>query len=413
MALAGLPDELRSGDARLDATLADLVARPPSADEPRRARAQRVFDDVAAASRILAESRATLRVRPQLRIDAGRVRRAARNDDLLLPDELRRPARVVVTTPRPYLRWEPVPAPALVARHELGTGEQPARLVVRSGIPDDAGPGHPSHRRTARRSAEGDPARGRDGREVRHAPSAPATPPRSGGSTRSRSPSAARCSTSSCPASPTRATTVEQPGIALVDRPGADTGSATGRRWRRSRPTAADRSARASTSCTTPTRCGCRTCPTRTPPASRWCSTRRERRTLLPEPRALQAVAVPYPGDVARRCSRCGSSSSAETRSAPEWSARGRRDRAARRAGARRAVEHPRRDLPRQFGLWRSHLASVVDPADGYTTDEVVAAAALMRAASSGWTWWLTPSTDVRLVHAVPDAGAAPAAARR
>ena len=54
------------------------------------------------------------------------------------------------------------------------------------------------------------------------------------------------------------------------------------------------------------------------------------------------------------------------------------------------------------FGLWRSHLASVVDPADGYTTDEVVAAAALMRAASSGWTWWLTPSVDVRLVHAVP-----------
>ena len=32
----------------------------------------------------------------------------------------------VVTTPRPYLRWEPVPAPALVARQELGTGEQPA-----------------------------------------------------------------------------------------------------------------------------------------------------------------------------------------------------------------------------------------------------------------------------------------------
>ena len=56
-----------------------------------------------------------------------------------------------------------------------------------------------------------------------------------------------------------------------------------------------------------------------------------------------------------------------------------------------------------QFGLWRSHLASVVDPADGYTTDEVVAAAALMRAASSGWTWWLTPSVDVRLVHAVPE----------
>ena len=61
-----------------------------------------------------------------------------------------------------------------------------------------------------------------------------------------------------------------------------------------------------------------------------------------------------------------------------------------------------------RFGLWRSHLASVVDPADGFTTDEVVAAAALMRAASSGWTWWLTPSTDMRLVHAVPEPVRAP-----
>jgi len=44
----------------------------------------------------------------------------------------------------------------------------------------------------------------------------------------------------------------------------------------------------------------------------------------------------------------------------------------------------------------------VADPADGYTPDELVAAAALQRAAASGWTWWLTPSTDLRLVHAVP-----------
>ena len=179
-------------------------------------------------------------------------------------------------------------------------------------------------------------------------------------------------------------------------------GSTTGRRWRRSPPTAAGRSARASTSSTTPTHCGCRTCPTRTPTASRWCSTRRARRTLLPEPRALQAVTVPYPGDWPS-CSRCGSSSRpATTLGARVDRARGPRDlppgeqvRVAMSSTVRR------RDLD-YFGLWRSHLASVVDPADGYTTDEVVAAAALMRAAASGWTWWLTPSVDVRLVHAVP-----------
>jgi len=61
-----------------------------------------------------------------------------------------------------------------------------------------------------------------------------------------------------------------------------------------------------------------------------------------------------------------------------------------------------------KFGLWRSHVASVADPSDGYTPDELVAASALMRAASSGWTWWLTPSTDVRLVHAVPQVVAPP-----
>ncbi len=55
-----------------------------------------------------------------------------------------------------------------------------------------------------------------------------------------------------------------------------------------------------------------------------------------------------------------------------------------------------------KFGLWRSHLASVANPADGFTPDEVVASAALRRAAADGWLWWLSPATQVRLVHAVP-----------
>ena len=56
------------------------------------------------------------------------------------------------------------------------------------------------------------------------------------------------------------------------------------------------------------------------------------------------------------------------------------------------------------FGLWRSQLASTID-ADGdgsASVAEVVAAEVLMRAAANGWTWWLTPSVDLRLVHALP-----------
>ena len=67
--VARIPDELLSGNARIDATLENLVAQATVPDEV--APAQRVFDQVAAASRVLAESQATLRVRPQLRIDAG------------------------------------------------------------------------------------------------------------------------------------------------------------------------------------------------------------------------------------------------------------------------------------------------------------------------------------------------------
>ena len=122
----------------------------------------------------------------------------------------------------------------------------------------------------------------------------------------------------------------------------------------------------------------------------------------LPEPRALQAVTVPYPGAwpslqplriVVERGDALG----------------------ARVVGHEVRIAVPPGEQVRvavsstldpaaleKFGLWRSHLASVADPADGFTTDEIVAAAALMRAASSGWTWWLTPSVDVRLVHAVP-----------
>ena len=113
---------------------------------------------------------------------------------------------------------------------------------------------------------------------------------------RSRSPSAAPCSTSSCPASPTHARTVEQPGIALSTGPGADTGSAH-------RATLADITADRGRPIGEGQYVVARH---RRAAAAVPARPVRDRHLLvfyeagsphaLPEPRALQAVTVPYPG---------------------------------------------------------------------------------------------------------------------
>ncbi len=217
-------------------------------------------------------------------------------------------------------------------------------------------------------------------------PSARATPPRSAGCTRWRSPNAGPCSTSSCPASPTPRATDEQAG----NRPGRPARARTparrtGPRSLTSPPTAAGPSVRASTWCTTPTPCGCPTCRTRTPPVSRWCSTRPARRTGLPRAPRAAGRRVPYPGSwpslqPLRLVVEPGDTLAARVDGHEVHVSRARR---ASRCGWRCPAPWTSAILDK-FGLWRSHLASVADPADGYTTDEVVAAAALMRAASSG-----------------------------
>ncbi|HEY0519144.1 MAG TPA: hypothetical protein VGC84_06590 [Ilumatobacteraceae bacterium] len=398
--LPGVPDELLSGDPHIDATLATLVGRA-SGDDAVQLPAQRMFDDVVSASRVLARSRDTLRVRPQLRIGADEFAVISRNDDLVLPDELRTPARPVVTTPRPYLRWEPIAAPVVVARQALGTGEQPAHLVVRSGIDD--GPAldirataerHLAPPKVAQLEGEAaglfDSAIGTaDDAEIR----------------RLYAIALAERGTlldQFVPNLDDARAVVEQPGIALVDRPGADTGSAHRATLAeitadRGRPIGEGQYVVHDTD-------ALRLPYLPDPYASGVSLVFYEAGAphALPEPRALQAVTVPYPGSwpalqplriVVERGTVLG----------------------ARVVGHEVHVSLPPGEQVRvalsstldtisldKFGLWRSHLASVVDPADGFTTDEVVAAASLIRAASSGWTWWLTPSTDVRLVHAVP-----------
>ncbi|WP_282947977.1 hypothetical protein [Cellulomonas endometrii] len=393
-----LPDELLSGEPLVDAALRDLVARA-AASAPATSAAQRLLDDVAAAARVLAGARGTLRVRPQLRTDPALLAALARNDDLLLPAAARLPARPVVTAPRPYLRWDPVPAPALVPRHPLGTGEQPAHLVVRSGTRGDGDARATAERHLAAPKAtqlEAETA-GRfdaaigtgDAAEVR----------------RLYAVALAERGTLLDQAAPSltdpRATD-PQPGIALADRPGADTDPA---RRATLEDVAADRGRPLGEGQYVVHDTDALRLPYLPDPYASGVSLVFYGAGAphgLPEPEALQAVAVTYPGSwpsvqPLRLVLERGDALDARVE--------GHTVRVALPPGEQvrvavsstvdvRALEH--------FGLWRSHLASAADPADGFTADEVVAAAALMRAASSGWTWWLTPSVDVRLVHAVP-----------
>ncbi|MCW2636374.1 MAG: hypothetical protein JWQ99_2741 [Blastococcus sp.] len=395
-----LPDELRTGDDRLDSTLHSLLARARG-DEPPATAAQRAFDDLAAASRILAESHDVLRVRPQLGTDPRVLAAIARNDDLLLPDELRLATLALVTAPRPYLRWEPIPAPALVARQLLGTGEQPAHLVVRSGLPDSPGP---DARATAERHLAPPKATQAEAEAAGRFDSAIGT----GNAAEIRRQYAVALAERGtlldqfAPSLTDPRATEEQPGIALVDRPGADTGSAH-------RATLADITADRGRPIGEGQYVVHDTDALRLPylpdPYATGVSLvfyEAGAPHTLTDPRALQTVTVPYPGTwpslqplriVLERGSRLGAQVVGhEVRvTVPP----GEQVRVALSSTlAVSALEN--------FGLWRSHLASVVDPADGFTPDELVALVALQRAASSGWTWWLTPSVDVRLVHAVP-----------
>jgi hypothetical protein len=60
-------------------------------------------------------------------------------DGITLP-ELVSAASDLVTTPRPFLRWDPVIEPATVPRHAFTEGESLLRLVIRSGV-EQAAPG--------------------------------------------------------------------------------------------------------------------------------------------------------------------------------------------------------------------------------------------------------------------------------
>ncbi|MBT0993595.1 hypothetical protein KIN34_04755 [Cellulomonas sp. DKR-3] len=387
-----------SSDGRSSAGPAQGLTEPVAALAGDAARS--AFARVAAASRVLAAAASSWRVRPQLAIDPDAFADLAAVPDLAVPDEVRVGRRPVVTTPRPYLRWTPVPPPTLVAQAGLGTGEQLARLVVRTGLPD----GHPDAITTSARhvvppkatqleaetDGKFDLAIGSTDADVQKAQYAIALAERGTLLDRRR------------PSLDDANATEEQPGIALLARPGADPDAAV---------TLDDIEARRDT----PLGEGQYvvhgtdelTLPYLPDPHAAGVALvfyDAGAPHLLPEPRVLQAVVLPFPGDwprveplrlVLERGETLGAR--LDGRDVRVTLPPGEQVRVAMSSSLRGV------DLD-DFGLWRSHLASTVDPdGDGQSTQEqVIAAAVLLRAAVAGWTWWLTPATDLRLVHAVP-----------
>lgn len=291
------------------------------------------------------------------------------------------PDTPVVTTPRPFLRWHPVPPPSLVARRPLGVGESLQRLVVRD---DVAAERHVVPPKATQLEAEQhgmfDAAIGSTDPAVHRTAFAIALKERG----------TLLDEWIQDPADPNG--TVHQDGIELHSRPGAD-------------PHAAVTLAQITAQRDTPLGEGQYVVhdtdqlvlPYLPDPLARGLSLvfhDAGAPHALPEPRVLQTVVLPYDGawpgvEPLRLVVEPGD------------------ELGARRDGNRVLVTLPAGEQVRVamssaldesdlriLGLWRSHLASAPD------ADEE-ARALLARAAANGWFWWLTPAHEARLVHAV------------
>lgn len=398
-----IPDRAVTGVAEVDALLRGRATEEAVRERVRVGGAAAVRDGVALALGRLARTHGAWRVRPQLEVppeifaglDDTRDPVLRRPEGPRLPDGLRpvpaSPPHVpVVTTPRPYLRWHPVPPPSLVARRPLGTGESLQRLVVRG---TQAAERHLVPPKSTQLEAEQhgrfDGAIGSTDPAVQDRLLAVALKER--GTLLDR-----RIQDVQDPNG-----TLEQPGIALHQRPGADPDAAV---------TLDDIEARRDTPLgegqyvvhdtdqlvlpylPDPLATGVSLVFYDSGPPH-----------VLPEPRVLQTVVLPYDG------------------SWPEAQPLRLVVEPAEELGARREGNLVRVGLPageqvrvalsssldeqelQVLGLWRTHLASVTGgggrSGSSATQD---ARAVLARAAANGWFWWLTPSHDVRLVHAVP-----------
>jgi len=130
-----LPELATTGVAEVDELLRSRIV--DRADQERLVRGAGLRRGVTVALGEALRRSETWRLRPQLDLEPEVF---AGLDDTRDPIRVRpgrgsSPEVPVVTTPRPFLRWHPVPPPSLVARRPLGTGEALQRLVVRDDQP--------------------------------------------------------------------------------------------------------------------------------------------------------------------------------------------------------------------------------------------------------------------------------------
>lgn len=392
-----IPAAARTGVKDVDDILrARLAAR---SDARATSPAQVDRDTVAVAVAALARSQDTWRARPNLDVDPERFARVIDRvgSGRLSPGAIKVPGvelpppptgapatAPVVTTPRPFLRWSPVPPPTFVPVHGYQPGESAHRLVIRHGVPSER---HVVPPKTSQLEAEQhgcfDDAIGSPDPDV-HATLYPTALKERGTLQDEWIPSSADANV-----------TVQQPGIELAARPGANPATLV---------TLADITAERDTPLgegqyvvhDTP-RLVLPYLPDPLAVGVALVFYDAGDPHVLPEPRVLQTVVLPYDLD-------------------EEWPdlvplrlvVEPGPTLGARREGHVVHIAVPPGEQVRVavsssltadglevMGMWRTHLASQpgVDPA---------VRAVLADAAARGWCWWLTPSIDARLVHAVP-----------
>ena len=386
-----LPAEALTGEPDVDALLRRRLAE--AAEQRRAADGGPGTREVAAALARLARSREVWRARPNLELepeDLARLEPVAEpsGDRRLppgLPDPLPGPELpVVVTTPRPFLRWHPVPAPTLVARRPLGVGESLQRLVVRDDAPTER---HVVPPKTTQLEAEQhgafDDAIGTS--DPADHDRALAVALRERGTlldewVQDLTDPLGR---------------VHQDGIALHSRPGADPAAAVTLEQiteRRDTPLGEGQYVVHDTD--------------------------QLRLPYLPDPLARGAALVFYDAGAPHTLREPRVVQTVVLRYAGEWPeveplrlvVEPGGELGAHRVGNRVVVTVPPGEQVRVamssaldetdlavLGLWRAHLASV----PGTDDEDAPARAVLARAAANGWFWWLTPAADLRLVHAV------------
>lgn len=298
------------------------------------------------------------------------------------------PGAPVETAPMPFLRWHPVPPPALVARHELTPGESLQRLVIREGETTQR---HLVPPKTTQLEAE---LHGELDEAI--GSTDPALQRRAyAWSLRERG----TLLDLEIPDLDDPGALVPQPGMSLASRPGANPETAV------TLQDLADRRG-------TPLGEGQYVLhdvdqlvtPYLPDPAAAGVALMfldAGSPHTLTEPRVLQAVVVPYAGTWPRvEPLRLVLVGGAELGATVEGNVvhvtlpAGEQVRVATSSSLRA------QDL-RDLGLWRTAEQT-------FAAAHVDVVALLRRAAASGWTWWLTPSEELRLVHATPRPAAPP-----